>query len=514
MLTELINLFLSLFSLVLNETPRVSREEEISSDSDNSEDQWLPYIHEEYENVEDMASLSLLNEDVIAYTRSGTDELSEQRQRCFWKSFRKSIWTSLSTALVVLPLTAVAMLFLHFDLKTSDFCVEWQNHNNALPFSVQRLRFIGEAVEVILINFWCPLTFILLFGWKKFKAYFLFTFLVGLIFGDASVIYYYVLFRFGNIVARTHVYYRLPAHLLYFAGIICCSRTVLRNIRSCGSYRAVSNKYIIVLVVTEFVLSSLMAFLYRYAIVPAFISIKEEDYKFLLATAAPAFMVIPALICSHIALWRSSKVVHPGRSFVLAYIIRGGVIYIYRIMQAQLKSVGLFIMLSLLSSVSNFLKKATHEILSKLWRRIIGRFQCVHLLDCPPEHSRRLKADMEIQDMLFEYSSIVSNQCFLVLYYLESFEISMSSLFFESVKRIAIGMGIDLVFNCFSNFVQIHYYNIPVARVWKKCWLRHMLANLLVTMMIVSYTTQALLSAFQARDTGAKQYLLKNCTLF
>ena len=52
-----------------------------------------------------------------------------------------------------------------------------------------------------------------------------------------------------------------------------------------------------VLAVTEFVLSYLMAFLYRYAIVPAFISIKEEDYKFLLATAAPAFMVIPALIC-------------------------------------------------------------------------------------------------------------------------------------------------------------------------------------------------------------------------
>ena len=207
MLTELINLFLSLFSLVMNETPRVSREEEISGDSDNSEDQWLPKVHEEYENVEDMASLSLFNEDVIAYTSPGTDELSEQRQKCFWKSFRKSIWTSLSTALAVLPLTAVAMLFLYFDLKTSDFCVEWQNHNNALSFSVQRLRFIGDAVEVILINLWCPLTFILLFGWKKFKAYFPFTFLVGFIFGDASVIYYYalILFRFGNIVARTRV---------------------------------------------------------------------------------------------------------------------------------------------------------------------------------------------------------------------------------------------------------------------------------------------------------------------
>ena len=90
----------------------------------------------------------------------------------------------------------------------------------------------------------------------------------------------------------------------------------------------------------------------------------------------------------------------------------------------------------------------------------------------------------------------------------------MSSLLFESVKRIAIGMGIDLVFNCFSNFVQIHYYNIPVARVWKKCWLRHMLANLLVTMKIVPYTTQTLLSAFKHVKLGQNSIYSKIARCF
>ena len=155
----------------------------------------------------------------------------------------------------------------------------------------------------------------------------------------------------------------------------------------------------------------------------------------------------------------------------------------------------------------------------KLWRYIISLLQrtvcCQRLneMPCNPTHFRRLTADLEIQDMVFEYSSIISSQGYLVLYYLESFELSISSLLLESLKRVAIGMGIDFFFNCLSNFVQIHYYNIPIARVWTKYWKRHMLANFIIVIVIVSYFTQALLSVFQARETGGKQYLLRNCTL-
>ena len=124
-------------------------------------------------------------------------------------------------------------MFLYFDLNTSNLCMEWVYHNKTLPFSVKRLRVIGESVETILINLWFPLGIVVLFGWKEFKPRFLSTFYIGLIFGEASVLYYHVLLGFGiYIYARIHIYYRLPANVLFFTGIICCSIIVLRNIRA------------------------------------------------------------------------------------------------------------------------------------------------------------------------------------------------------------------------------------------------------------------------------------------
>ena len=84
----------------------------------------------------------------------------------------------------------------------------------------------------------------------------------------------------------------------------------------------------------------------------------------------------------------------------------------------------------------------------------------------------------------------------------------MSSFFFEALKRVVIGIGIDLLFN--------HYYNIPIARVWKKYWKRHVLVHLLIVMVTVSYFTRVLLSCFLSRESGAndRQYIVKNCTFF
>ena len=52
MLEEVIALLLSLFSLVSNETPRVSlRETRNTQEESTEDDRWLPYINEEYDNV-------------------------------------------------------------------------------------------------------------------------------------------------------------------------------------------------------------------------------------------------------------------------------------------------------------------------------------------------------------------------------------------------------------------------------------------------------------------------------
>ena len=525
MLDEILALLLSLFSLVSNETPRVSLRETSNTQEENKDgDRWLPYVNQEYNNVDSSeeltsASLLLTNDDLHpGYNRIPGGSLPERKS--VRKSFRKAIWASISMAFSLILPTAFAILLLYADLNTNDLCFEWQHHNNTVPLSVIRIRVIGRNVEVLIINLWFPLTAVILFGWKDFKLRFFPILYIAFIFAEATVIYYLFLLAFG--VFDSHTYYRYPVNILFCTGLICCSIMMVRSIRMSDVSMSYSKLHIMTLLSTQFVVCTILSFTFWYGIVPYFISFKEEKYKFMVAALAPASTVIPSVICKHIALRRSSEVVHPGRSFVLASFIRAGTIYIYRIMQADFQNIWLFIGLSLLSSVMNFLKKATHRVRMALWKYIISLLRrtvcCARLseIPCNTPHYRRLKADLDIQDMLFENSAVVISQAYFVLYHVESFELSMSSFFFEALKRVGIGIGIDFLFNCLSNFVQIHYYNIPVARVWKKYWKRHVLAHLLIVTMTVSYFTKVFLSCFQAREFGAndRQYIVRNCTFF
>ena len=195
----------------------------------------------------------------------------------------------------------------------------------------------------------------------------------------------------------------------------------------------------------------------------------------LIATSSPLMTFIPALLCFHMALRRSSEVIQPGRSFVLVYVIRGGVIFVYRTMQTNFKSIWIFIGLSLFSAVLNFLKKATQQIRFNMWKRLVSTlkknsrcFQRLQVLPWNTAHARRLKADLEIQDILFEYNTLVLSQAFFILYQLQNFDIATLPLLYELLKRIAIGVSIDFIFNCLSIFMQMYYYNIPIGRVWNK----------------------------------------------
>ena len=525
MLEEIFGLLLSLFSLVTNETPRVSfRETRNTQEESADDDTWLPYINEEYNNIdsrEELTSANLLlpNEDLhLGYNRIPGGSSTEQKSLLM--SFRKAIWASISMAFSVLLPTAFTIILLYADLNTNDLCFEWQHHNNTVPLSVIRIRLIGRSVEVLIINLWFPLTAVILFGWKDFKLRFLPVLYIAFIIAETTVIYYLFLLAFG--VFDTHTYYKYPINILFFIGLICCSIVIARSIRMSDVSMSYSKLHIMALLSTQFVVSTILSYSYWYGIVPYFISFKDEKYKFLVAALTPAITIIPVVICKHIALRRSSEVVHPGRSFVLASFIRGGVIYLYRIMQADFQNIWLFIGLSLFSSVMIFLKKATHRVRMSLWTYIISLLRrtvcCARLSEmrCNTPHYRRLKADLDIQDMLFEYSTLVLSQAYFVLYHVESFELSMSSFSFEALKRVAIGIAIDFLFNCLSNFVQIHYYNIPIARVWKKYWKRHLFAHMIIVVVIVSYFTEVLLSCFRARESGTNEipYMVKNCTFF
>ena len=121
----------------------------------------------------------------------------------------------------------------------------------------------------------------------------------------------------------------------------------------------------------------------------------------------------------------------------------------------------------------SFGKKTTHRVRIALWKCIITllrRTVCYARLKempCNTLHYRRLKADLEIQNVVFEYITLVISQAYFALYHKESFELSMPS-FLDAPKRVAVGIRIDFFFYCLTNFVQIYYHNIPIARVRKK----------------------------------------------
>ena len=368
MLEEIVGMILSVFSLFVNEVPRLFRQEqphqtgELGESQPIEEDIWPPYINKEYEscNNEEMISSS---PEFIRQRLTGYDRLDDVSSDLvsYRESICKSFWTSLSVTIAIVPLTVFTIAFLYFHLNTTNLCIEWQYHDHTLPLSVKRLQVIGESVEAIILNLWFPLTTVVLFSWKVFKTSFISTLYVGVIFGLVVIIYFLFLLVFG--IYGTHVYYITPANALALTGVTICGTKILRNIRASEQTVSYSNFHILALVLSEQLLCYLLSFVTRYGSIPLFKSVKEQHYKFLIAAMAPALAIIPAAILKHIALRRSSEVVHPGRSFVLAYCLRGGVIYRYRTMQADFKNIWLFVGLSLFSGVFKM------------------KFKC-HLLEC------------------------------------------------------------------------------------------------------------------------------------
>ncbi|XP_046857634.1 uncharacterized protein LOC124451044 [Xenia sp. Carnegie-2017] len=530
MLEEIIGFSLSIFSLFVTETPRVSlsaqHEQEDASTDGNihfrlmENDSRSRFINKEYDQSD-------LNDESEIFMADGNQLETYCNNMQNSRNFKSSLWKSLSTSInltfaTILP-TLFALTLVYIDTNTTYSCLAWRNYKNkTLPLSVKRVHVFGDCVESFVLYLWFPLSMMMLFGWKEFKEKFTSALYVCVIFGEMVVIYHLISFQFN--FYDIHSYYRIPPSILFCVSLFCSGFVILYNIRACDQQVTYSNCHIIALLLMEFIFCAFISYANRYELIPAFNGFRKELYKFLVALTSPALTIIPAILCKHMALRRSDEIVHPGRSFILVYVIRGAAIFIFRTMQSDFKSISLFIGLSLFSAVLNFLKKATQQICYNVWKRIItklqglGCFQRLQILPWNTAPARLLKADLEIQDILFEYNTLVLSQAYLIFYQLESFKIDVRPLLLEFVKRISIGLGIDFIFNCLSNFVQMHYFNIPIGRVWKKYWKRHLLANIVVTLNIIAYYSLDFNSVFKAhfhemREDSVK-YPIRNCSLF
>ena len=125
-----------------------------------------------------------------------------------------------------------------------------------------------------------------------------------------------------------------------------------------------------------------------------------------------------------------------------------------------------------------------------------------------------MQADLEIQDMLSQFTTVILSQVYMMLYCFTTFNVSLSDEIEKIYARVLIGLAIEFVFAWLSTFIQIWLYNIAIKTVWCQSWLRHILENGILMVVAVSYFSKVLLSIFELRvEWNQNIDNLRNCTV-
>ena len=317
---------------------------------------------------------------------------------------------------------------------------------------------------------------------------------------------------------RLLFFFRLPVNVLFVFSILCGAYLVARKFKKVNPATTYSLFRIFFILTFAFMGSCIIGPFYHYVIVKYFRETQGKIKKAIIAALTPGIFIPVTVIAKYIVLRKSSEIISPGRAFVLCYFPRGASIVLYRTMQSDFQNIWLFIGLSLLHGVSNVLSKATLGIRIKMWTFFIKclntccglRFK-VQPLNSP--RIRRFNADLEIQNILFEYTTVILGQAYLACFLVTSFDVPIWQIIKDSLTRIAISLAIDFVFNIISVYIQIHFYDIPMRKVWLKYWKRHVTANALIIICTVSYFGPPLVSVFAGHKYILKgEYKIRNCT--
>ena len=244
-----------------------------------------------------------------------------------------------------------------------------------------------------------------------------------------------------------------------------------------------------------------------------------DTTKTVITALSPGMVVLPTAVAKFLVLRKSSEIIPLDRAFVLCYFLRCAAVLLFRTMQADFQNIWIFIGLSLVHGFSNVFTKATLKIRIKIWKYFIkcmNKTRCgarlkVVALDTP--RVRRLNTDLEIQYIFFEYTTVILSQVYLTFYTIWNFDVNRWEFIQSSLIRIAIGLTIEFLSNIIAVFIDIHFRDFPIRRVWLKYWRRHLFATaLFVTVILVNFRG-SLVSVFEAREDSLRaKYELRNCT--
>ena len=260
---------------------------------------------------------------------------------------------------------------MYFALRTANLCQELQAQNYTLSFDVKRIRLLGLGIFTAIYSLWISSTLIVIFGWSEFRRHYCSTILVGQLIGLSNTLYRSILLLYGIDDEGKIKSYFIPSNILFLLCIGSQCFIVMRKIKHNSTVISYSRWHVFMVLLVPYLTMYPIAIFYKYAVVTWFNSMDNNIYRFLLAMSTPALPVVPTALCRHMALWRTSEIIKPERSFALVDFLQGMFITLYRIMQANFGNTG-----CLWVPLSTFLRLHWHNIpmarvWSKYWKRHI-----------------------------------------------------------------------------------------------------------------------------------------------
>ncbi|KAJ7392842.1 hypothetical protein OS493_010502 [Desmophyllum pertusum] len=260
----------------------------------------------------------------------------------------------------------------------------------SLPGKIQAIIVTSESVEGFVVQMSSFFLIFSLFGWPLVKKLNLVSLnLLGVFIDMCYRLYLQIYGIYGK------SWMTFPLNALFLIIVVMNSILVGREIAN-----------------TQFVCAVLFAMGLVYGIIPLYGRL-NETYRAVIATIVPLVAVIPKLIVRLAA--QRIDFAHPGESHVLTSVLYSGAMIVFRVMQADLTSLNLFILLSFMHGSVDLLERLTIVMRDYLWYFIYKKLkrdtEAEAMLSADKfrtPRSMRLIADMSIQMILGESTALIA----------------------------------------------------------------------------------------------------------
>ena len=323
----------------------------------------------------------------------------------------------------------------------------------------------ADTTEAYLVQLWPFLVILTMFGWRLINELnLLFLNLLGAFFDTCYRLYL-------QVYGIYHKPWRsFPLNGLFVLLLLMNSLIIGRDIaKKSETERNKRIKKVIkvsTMLVAQFAFGIPISYVIVYVLIPLY-GEASETYRLIIAGALPLVTAIPKVIVRLAA--QRIDFLHPGDSHVLLITLYSTSAIVFRVMQAELTSLPLFILLSFAHGAIDLLERLTVVIRDYMWYFVYKKLKrdssetILQANQVRSPRSMRFMADMSIQMILGESTSLIAAVGFIQLYNFmynnsDASSASTNMVFItQFFIRVSIAISIDFVFNSFSFWLQMSY---------------------------------------------------------